>query len=104
MKRYVGSRRPIILAKQGIEQFVIGQACVASCLLLGRHKTLHHLLIHTPVCKGFATLFVFVFVTRQAVQLGFWPRMVIQHTSAKEEGQIYLPRVNLLLCVAVMCR
>lgn len=28
--------------------------------------------------------------------------MVIQHTSAKEEGQIYLPRVNLLLCVAVM--
>lgn len=41
-------------------------------------------------------------VTRQAVQLGFWPRMVIQHTSAKEEGQIYLPRVNLLLCVAVM--
>src|SRR5690606_26256307 len=41
-------------------------------------------------------------VARQAVQLGFWPRMVIQHTSAKEEGQIYLPRVNLLLCVAVM--
>ncbi len=41
-------------------------------------------------------------VTRQAVQLGFWPRMVIQHTSAREEGQIYLPRVNLLLFLAVM--
>jgi len=41
-------------------------------------------------------------VTRQAVQLGFWPRMAILHTSAKEEGQIYLPRVNLLLCVAVI--
>jgi KUP system potassium uptake protein len=41
-------------------------------------------------------------VTRQAVQLGFWPRMVILHTSAEEEGQIYLPRVNLLLFIAVL--
>ncbi|TCT02730.1 KUP system potassium uptake protein [Paralcaligenes ureilyticus] len=41
-------------------------------------------------------------VTRQAVQLGFWPRMVIQHTSAREEGQVYLPRVNMLLFVAVL--
>src|SRR5690606_5487472 len=41
-------------------------------------------------------------VTRQAVQLGFWPRMVIQHTSAKEEGQIYLPKVNQMLCLAVL--
>ncbi|MBV2181591.1 MAG: potassium transporter Kup [Castellaniella sp.] len=41
-------------------------------------------------------------MTRQAVQLGYWPRMVIQHTSAKEEGQIYLPRVNWLLLIAVL--
>ncbi|MFW7341093.1 potassium transporter Kup [Pollutimonas sp. H1-120] len=41
-------------------------------------------------------------VTRQAVQLGFWPRMVILHTSAQEEGQIYLPRVNILLFIAVL--
>lgn len=41
-------------------------------------------------------------ITRQAVQLGYWPRMVIQHTSASEEGQIYLPRVNGLLFVAVL--
>lgn len=41
-------------------------------------------------------------VTRQAVQLGFWPRMIIQHTSVREEGQIYLPRVNMLLFVAVL--
>jgi KUP system potassium uptake protein len=41
-------------------------------------------------------------VTRQAVQLGFWPRMEILHTSAREEGQIYLPRVNSLLCMAVL--
>src|SRR3546814_16081850 len=41
-------------------------------------------------------------VTRQAVQLGFWPRMVILHTSAQEEGQIYLPRGNMLLFLAVL--
>nr|WP_233582732.1 potassium transporter Kup [Candidimonas sp. SYP-B2681] len=41
-------------------------------------------------------------VTRQAVQLGFWPRMVILHTSDQEEGQIYLPRVNMLLFIAVV--
>ncbi len=41
-------------------------------------------------------------VTRQAVQLGYWPRMVIQHTSARAEGQIYLPRVNWLLMSAVL--
>jgi len=41
-------------------------------------------------------------VTRQAVQLGFWPRMQILHTSAAEKGQIYLPQVNALLLVAVL--
>jgi len=41
-------------------------------------------------------------VTRQAVQLGFWPRMQILHTSAAERGQIYLPQVNALLLVAVL--
>ncbi|CAM4319930.1 potassium transporter Kup [Bordetella muralis] len=41
-------------------------------------------------------------VTRQAVQLGFWPRMQILHTSAVEKGQIYLPQVNALLLVSVL--
>lgn len=41
-------------------------------------------------------------VTRQAVQIGLWPRMEILHTSSKEEGQIYMPRVNGLLFVAVV--
>ncbi len=41
-------------------------------------------------------------VTRQAVQIGLWPRMVIQHTSSEEQGQIYLPRVNALLFIAVI--
>ena len=40
-------------------------------------------------------------VTRQAVQLGFLPRLRIRHTSA-EAGQIYVPAVNGLLFVAVV--
>lgn len=44
-------------------------------------------------------------MTRQAIQLGFLPRMRIIHTSASESGQIYIPAVNwaLLLVVIVVC-
>ena len=41
-------------------------------------------------------------ITRQAVQLGQLPRMEIRHTSAAEEGQIYVPRVNAVLCIGVV--
>jgi KUP system potassium uptake protein len=40
-------------------------------------------------------------VTRQAVQLGFLPRLRIRHTS-EAEGQIYVPAVNGILFVAVV--
>ncbi len=41
-------------------------------------------------------------VTRQAIQLGFLPRMQILHTSAKESGQIYIPAINWALLAAVI--
>jgi KUP system potassium uptake protein len=41
-------------------------------------------------------------MTKQAVQLGFLPRMQVLYTSAKEAGQIYLPLVNWVLLVAVI--
>jgi KUP system potassium uptake protein len=41
-------------------------------------------------------------ITRQAVQLGQLPRMEIRHTSAREQGQIYVPRINALLCTGVV--
>ena len=41
-------------------------------------------------------------MTKQAIQLGFLPRMEVVYTSAREAGQIYLPRVNWLLLVAVV--
>ncbi len=39
-------------------------------------------------------------LTRQAVQLGYLPRVTIVHTSGKTEGQIYIPEVNWLLMIA----
>ncbi|MEO8296582.1 MAG: potassium transporter Kup [Burkholderiales bacterium] len=41
-------------------------------------------------------------MTRQAIQLGFLPRMAVRHTSAREAGQIYLPAVNWMLLVGVV--
>jgi KUP system potassium uptake protein len=41
-------------------------------------------------------------MTRQAVQLGQLPRMEIRHTSATEYGQIYVPRMNAILCIGVV--
>ncbi len=40
-------------------------------------------------------------VARQAVQLGFLPRLKVLHTS-RTEGQIYVPIVNWTLCVGVL--
>jgi KUP system potassium uptake protein len=41
-------------------------------------------------------------ITRQAIQLGFLPRMHILHTSKNESGQIYIPAINWALLVAVI--
>jgi len=41
-------------------------------------------------------------VTRQCMQLGFFPRMTVLHTSNTEEGQIYIPQVNLILAAGVL--
>ncbi|KOR30338.1 potassium transport protein Kup [Achromatium sp. WMS2] len=40
-------------------------------------------------------------LTHQAIQLGYAPFMSVQHTSAQERGQIYLPGVNWALFIAV---
>src|SRR6266516_6857285 len=39
-------------------------------------------------------------LTRQAVQLGYSPRLKIEHTSSREIGQIYVPTVNWALMLA----
>jgi KUP system potassium uptake protein len=41
-------------------------------------------------------------MTKQAIQLGFLPRMTVRFTSAKEAGQIYMPAVNWVLLFGVV--
>jgi KUP system potassium uptake protein len=41
-------------------------------------------------------------ITQQAIQLGYSPRMDVQHTSAREIGQIYVPSINWTLLAAVI--
>ena len=41
-------------------------------------------------------------LTQQAIQLGLLPRMEIRWTSETEKGQIYVPKVNFLLLLAVL--
>jgi KUP system potassium uptake protein len=41
-------------------------------------------------------------LTRQAIQLGLMPRFEIRHTSESHSGQIYIPRVNMLLAIGVV--
>jgi len=41
-------------------------------------------------------------LTRQAVQLGYLPRMLVRHTSEQAIGQVYVPGLNGILLVAVV--
>ena len=41
-------------------------------------------------------------LTQQAIQLGYSPRFGIQHTSAHEKGQVYIPEVNWLTMIATI--
>ncbi|MBU6272311.1 MAG: potassium transporter Kup [Betaproteobacteria bacterium] len=41
-------------------------------------------------------------VTKQVIQLGYLPRLQIQHTSIKDTGQIYIPFVNWGLFAAIV--
>ncbi len=49
------------------------------------------------------TLIASVFsLTRQAVQLGYLPRLTIVHTSSEDAGQIFIPEVNTALTLACL--
>ncbi|MDB5971305.1 MAG: kup [Hydrocarboniphaga sp.] len=41
-------------------------------------------------------------MTKQAIQLGFLPRMAVDYTSSREVGQIYMPGVNFVLMIGVL--
>src|SRR2546429_2985833 len=41
-------------------------------------------------------------LTRQAIQLGYAPRLDVEHTSPQEVGQIYVPQINFALAVGTI--
>jgi len=41
-------------------------------------------------------------LVKQAVQLGYSPRLAIVHTSRREIGQIYIPFINWVMCAGVL--
>ncbi len=41
-------------------------------------------------------------ISRQAIQLGYLPRLEVRHTSETEIGQVYVPRINWILLAAVI--
>src|SRR2546430_3665808 len=51
-----------------------------------------------------STLFPYttLFRSRQAIQLGLLPRRELRHTSQAQVGQIFMPRVNMLLLAGVL--
>jgi len=49
-----------------------------------------------------ATISAAYSITKQAIQLGYLPRMNILHTSAQQAGQIYMPAINWTLLAAVL--
>lgn len=72
--------------------------------LLAPHWAMYPLLILATLASVIASQAVIsgaFSVTRQAIQLGYCPRMKILHTSGREIGQVYLPTVNWLLMVCV---
>ena len=41
-------------------------------------------------------------ITQQAMQLGYTPRLAVQHTSEHEIGQIYVPAINWMLLISIV--
>lgn len=72
--------------------------------LLAPYWALYPLLILSTMATVIASQAVITgaySVTRQAIQLGYCPRMNVLHTSGGEKGQIYMPAVNWLLMASV---
>ncbi len=41
-------------------------------------------------------------LTRQAIQLGYFPRLDVEHTSTHEVGQVYVPQINAFLAISTI--
>ena len=103
----------LFLNYMGQGAYLLGKT--ESCATLGAPVNLFYLLAPTwsvPLLVTLATMATVIAsqavisgtfsLARQAVQLGFWPRMRIVHTSASTIGQVYVPFINFALFVSTV--
>jgi len=112
-------KRPIRIAWVGLVLPALALNYFGQCAMLIRdpaaienpffHLFPHALLLPAVMLAAVATVIASQAVisgaysmTKQAMQLGFMPRLRIVYTSAKEQGQVYIPQVNRALLVAVL--
>ena len=91
---------------QGALLFRMGHAALESPFYMLAHENLRLPLVilatAAAVIASQAVISGAFSVTQQAIQLGFMPRLRIEHTSAATAGQIYVPIVNWLLLTMVL--
>jgi KUP system potassium uptake protein len=93
---YMGQGALLILDPKAIENpffNLFPQALVLPMVILA---TLAAVIASQAVISGAYSM------TKQAILLGFLPRMTVRYTSAKEAGQIYMPAVNWALLAGVV--
>jgi len=91
---YFGQGALVLLDPAAAEHPFFGLAPAWALLPLVGLSTLATVIASQAVISGAFSL------TRQAVQLGYLPRVDIEHTSQTEGGQIYIPGLNWLLMIA----
>jgi len=82
------------------------QAIVNPFYLLAPHWALPFLVVLATLATVIASQAVIsgaFSLTKQAIQLGYVPRMKIRHTSDQTIGQIYIPLINWLLLIVIIC-
>src|SRR5476649_1831064 len=96
MLNYFGQGALIIERPEVVRQVFFSMVPQDLVLALVALSTLAAVIASQAVISGVFSL------TRQAIQLGYLPRMEIQHTSETAIGQIYIPRVNWILMGAIV--
>jgi KUP system potassium uptake protein len=93
---YLGQGALILTTPEAVENPFYLLAPTAILLPLILLSTMATVIASQAVITGAYSL------VSQAIQLGLLPRLEIVHTSATQEGQIYIPKINFILLVGVL--
>ena len=97
----------LLLSYFGQAAFLLGDpaAAVMPFYRMVPHALLYPMIVLAALATVIASQAVIAgafSMARQAMLLGYLPRMRVQHTSHHVEGQVYLPGINMMLLVLVM--